>query len=175
MRHAPVRPIHDPNVNYQVIEALLKSLFGNDFRRLTEWTDKMVGKNCSRLGIVGHAFLYSGIVYRQSNVVGIIKAPKLLHGELMEEMDALLADKAIVDDHRASVRQTLVNLFDPCESLQDMRDTLPECLVGCLPRFQQISREKEPAFTIANNPRAMRQYAKVLPLMESYAAARLIF
>jgi hypothetical protein len=90
-------------------------------------------------------------------------------------MDLLVADQAIVDDNRAYVQQSLVNLFDPCESLQDMRDTLPECLVGCVPRLQQISREKEPAFTIKDNPRAMRQYLKVLPLMESYAAARLIF
>lgn len=178
MRHAPVRPIHDPNINYMVIAGLIQALFGKEIKRLTAWTDKMIGANNRKLGLSNEtstSFLYEGTIYRRSGTTGRQAPPKLLDPEMFEEMVLLLQDAAIVDDQRASVQQVLVNLFDPCTSKQDMRDTLPECLVGCVPEFQRMERTREPAWTIAHNPRAMRQYAKLLPLMESYAAARLIF
>lgn len=170
-----VTAIHGESTVYLATESLIKTLFANDLNRLAEWVDRMIKKNNECCGITSYAFLYNGSVYRQSNVVGRIDAPRLMHVSLMDEMEAFLKDKAIIDEDQAYIRQSLVNLFDPCETLQDMRDTLPECLVICLPQLQPMARTRPAGFTIESNPRAMRQYLRILPKMEAYAAARLIF
>lgn len=155
---------------------MLKQLFGNDERRLTAWVDRLCKSQQEALGDPkAYAFIYNGTFYRQSNVVGRIDGKKQLAPHLTAEMENFLKDKSAVDNDRAYTKQTLVNLLDGCDTLQDVRDTLPECLVCTLPQLRGLDRKREPACTIQSNPRALRHYVKILPVMEAYAAARLVF
>ncbi len=170
-----IRTIHGDSPVYLATEGIIKALFANDERRLTGWVDKLITRHNEHLSIASHAFIYDGVIHRQSNVVGRIEGPKMLAIGLQPEMDALLRDKAIIDDDRAYIRQTLCALLEPCTHPYDVRDALPECLVSCVPSLSSYHRNREPAYTIQDNPRALRQYARILPKMEAYAAARLIF
>lgn len=58
-----------------------------------------------------------------------------------------------------------------------MRDALPECLVAQdqSGRYKGLERTREAAWTLAGDKRALEQYEKILPSIEYYAAAHLIF
>lgn len=158
-----------------VLDQIIKTLFAADDRRLTTWVDKLckMHQEASRETVYG--FLYAGVYYRPSNVTGPVPHKRALHPSLYSDMETFLKGKRAVDDDKAFIRQTLFSLLDPCNTRQEIRDALPECLVDCLPNLKELNRQAEAAWSIQGNARALRQYEKILPKMEIYSAARLIF
>lgn len=159
---------------HKLIDLMIERLFASDKRRLEAWADRIVKMNQEAQKCPDNAFIYSGLFFRLSTVCGPIPRRAALHPSLAPQMDQLLKDKKIIDDEKAFVRQAIVQLLDPCESLQDIRDALPDCLVSCISDLSRIERSREPAFTIQGNPRALRQYQKMLPNIQVYSATRLI-
>jgi hypothetical protein len=166
---------------FPIVNQIIKVLFASEDRRLTSWIDRMCRRNKEAYrGELPNAaqlqgFIFNGVFYRPSDVTGPISGRKALHASLWSEMETLEKDKKIVDTERDFVRQTLYALMDPCSTDQDFRDALPECLIDTLPQLKRLSRTREPAFTIEGNARAIRQYEKMLPKIEVYAAARMIY
>lgn len=161
---------------HEVIDEIVKTLFAADERRVTAWIDRMIGKNEECLGKSNvHCFIYNGDFYRQSNVRGHIQYRPALDYSLWDEMDKLVADQKAVDNDRAMVRQALVMLIEPCRTAQEVRDALPDCIAETMPQLQGLERRYQPLWTIATNPRAQRQIAKIMPKLELYSVARMIF
>jgi hypothetical protein len=164
---------------HRLLDAIVDQLFAADNRRLQAWVDKLCQKNqeVRRTPVVG--FLYGGVYYRPSNVLGLVHDKRALDPSLYDDVDTFLKDKSTIDADKHSVRQALFSILDPCKDLQDIRDTLPEFLVDCAaqyaPHLRSLTRSEETAFTIRDNPRALRQFNKALPKLETYAAARLIY
>lgn len=166
---------------FPIINQIIKTLFASEDRRLSSWIDRMCRRNreayrdtlpnANQL----QGFIFNGVFYRPSDVQGPISGRKALHASLWSEMETLEKDKKIVATERDFVRQTLYALLDPCSTDQDIRDALPECLVDTLPQLKRLERTRQPAFTIEGNARAVRQYEKMLPKIEVYAAARMIY
>lgn len=162
---------------HQWIDPILKELFGPDHRRLTAWIDRLCEKNSEIVGKDVHGFIYAGIFYRPSNVIGRITQHQVLHSSLDPDMQDFLLSKKVVDIEKTKLRQVLFMLLEPCNNQLDIRDTLPECVIDCIPDLRKFfpNRTRDPAFTIAHNPRAMRLFNKLLPKMEEYSVARMIF
>jgi hypothetical protein len=129
-------------------------------------------------------FVYDGDYYLPKTgtrtVSGGHAAKIQLHADLHEEIEGYIRDNRQVALDQVLIRQTFFQLINPCHTLQDVRDALPECVVDCTPAgacepLTGMSRLREAAWTIKDNPRAMRQYEKILPRMEVYSAARLIY
>jgi hypothetical protein len=159
-----------------IIDHTSKVLFEAERRRLQKWIDRLCRANqeCySNPKLEG--FLYEGIYYRPSWLGRGIWPHGALHFTLADEMRAFLIDKKIVDDDERFIRQTLFALLHPCKTDQDIRDTLPECLIPVISGLASYPRTRQPACTIEGNARALRQYEKILPKIELYTAARMIF
>ncbi len=160
---------------HKLIDQMILVLFASDKRRLAEWVDRLVIMNQEAGKHQFHSFIYNGLFFRSSHVTGPIPKRASLHISLAPQMDQLLRDKKIIDDEKSFVRQAIVQLLDPCTDLQDIRDALPDCLVSCIPALSaSFERTRPPAFTIKDNPRALRQYEKMLPNIQVYSATRLI-
>jgi hypothetical protein len=160
--------------NHKIIGAILDRLFGPERRRFKQWVDRLCQQNQALHGRVG--FLYEGVHYWPSTITYENKAEKKPVDEsLVPEMDSYLKDKAIIDLDEHHVRQCLFNLLFPCDDGQGRRDALPECLVGIVPAFQGMPRNRPEAWSIQENARALRQYQTVLPKIEMYVAARMIY
>lgn len=161
---------------YEWIKRIIKALFAPDDRHFASWIDKIAKKNQEILGPQTHGYLYMGVFYKPSDYPyrGKPKEVKVLHPSLSSQMDDWLKAKAAVEHEKALIRQTLSLVLEPCQTIQDIRDSLPECLIETIPELTRMERQREPAFTLSNNVRAMRQYEKILPKMEEYAAARFI-
>lgn len=159
---------------HKLVDGLIDKLFSSDNARLAGWIDNLVKKNQQAKSIPGNTFLYDGKQYRLSTLVGLVKENPTLHPSVLPAMSEYVTDEKIVDDEKSFVRQAIVRVLEPCETLQDIRDALPDCLVACIDGLMQLPRTRPEAFTIANDARATRQFMKMLPDIQSYAATRLI-
>lgn len=161
---------------HQVVDVLIKALFDPDRRRLTAQVDRLIARNEECLGQQGlHCFIYNGVPYRQSNVTGHIKRYPGLDYSLWDDMELLLKDQKTVERDQSFIRQALIMLIEPCCSLQEVRDALPECVVDIMPELRALERRYELMWSIRGNVRAQRQVARVIPKLEAYAVARMMF
>ena len=163
--------------HHEFIKFTMNVLLGPEDRRFVSWQDQLCRRNqeLRRDGIVG--FLYEGLFYKPSmSDLPLDTVKKPLHMSLFDEMDVLLRDKAQIEVDRAQIKQSLFALTYPCsQSSQEIRDALPECLVTILPDLRLLNRADPEAWTIRDNARAMRQYERVIPRIEMYVAARMIY
>lgn len=164
---------------YPIVAALVAKLFEAEGRRLNGRIVDLNQKNKRLKDVRVDGFLHGGVFYLprdvSTTVLGPGQAKVTLHRDLEGEFLDFLADQQQVYDERRLVQQTLFSLLNPCRTDQEMRDALPECLVGLVPHLAPLPRSNEPAHTLQDNPRALRQYEKTLPKMELYSAVRLLY
>jgi hypothetical protein len=161
------------------IQTLVAKLFEAEKRRLNQIIVTLNQQNKLLKEAQADGFMFGGQFYLPTTgslmVAGPGQAKTFLHKNLHEPMDLYLKDHKLTKDDEFYISQTLVKLLIPCRSLQDIRDALPECLVACLPELAKLSRRNEPGFTIQEDERALRQYEKILPKMQVYSAARMLY
>ena len=125
-----------------------------------------------------YGFIFDGVAYRDPNAKEHFAMLPGLDFSLNDRMEALMSQKNQMNKDIQLVRQALFNLLNPATTDQQARDTLPECLLPVVKELMPDgvpSRMDQPTCTIQDNPRALRQYEKILPLIEQYSATRLIF
>jgi hypothetical protein len=164
---------------HDMINEILAKIFEPEYRRLATWIDRLCRQNREAHGdpeLMG--FIYNGKIYKplECKDPDHVISRRGLHHTLTSDMDTYLMDLAVLTRDKSFISQGLFSIMDPCEDLQDVRDTLPECLKDTLDCISGLQRGVRPeAFTVDTNPRAKRQYEKILPRIEMYAVARLIY
>jgi hypothetical protein len=164
---------------HEMISEILGVIFQAEYRRLGQWIDRLVQQNrraYEQTDLQG--FIYNGVIYKetQQTVPDHLLNRRGLHHTLSSAMDAYLVDLTTLNRDKAFISQALAMLLDPCKTIQDIRDALPECLADTLGCISGRPRGDRPeAFTLDDNPRAKRQYEKILPRIQMYAVTRLIY
>lgn len=163
----------------ELIDALVKKLFEAERRRLASIITALNSRNKTLKGMTTDGFLFGGTYFLPSNVskvvVGAGQAKPSLHFSLVPEMNAWVHDAKFVNDDQDLIRQMLFRLLKSCRNLGEVRNALPECLVGLSDVLKQYPRADEEGFTLRGDERAERQFKKLLPKMEIYSAARLMY
>jgi hypothetical protein len=162
--------------SHDIINNITKLLFAPDNRRIQGWIDQICNKNkdiSDNKDPLG--FWYNDKYYRPSWLLSGRYPKAILNHALYDEMDKLVKDERTTKDDQQFIRQTLFALVEPCETYQDLRDALPECLIDLIPNLGSFSRTREAGYIIKDNPRAYKQYLQILPKIETYCATRLIF
>lgn len=161
---------------FKVIQHLNKNLFVAERRRLDKNIAKLIGLNNECAGQPLAGFLYLGEYYTAQGFQTSKGVPKKrIDSSLEEKMEWHLKDAKIINEDEQMISQVIFKLLDPCESLQDMRNTLPDCLATMIPALEGMSREDEVGCSIRNDERAKRQFEDLLPKIEMYSAARLLY
>lgn len=149
-------------------------------RRFSQFIIQMNQENRKLSDQKVDGFLFAGQYYLPANGTvtvhaGYSKGKPPLNPALWTKMERHLRDRIMVRQDKESITQMLHLLLKDAKSNQEVRDTLPECLVALFPELAKLPRKNEPAYTLHNNPRAQRQYEKLLPKMEMYSAAQLLY
>lgn len=168
----------DVIIAHNFIHEMMGVIFHPEYRRLGNWINRLCQQNRELYNdpeLLG--FIYEGLAYKPTDIKisDKVMTRRALHVDLHEDMHAYIADLDVLIRDKSFVSQTLFKLLDPCENMDDIRDALPECLVNTLPSLQGKSRGRPEAYTIEGDPRAKRQYEKILPKIEMYAAGRLLY
>lgn len=162
----------------QIISALIEKLFEPEKRRLAATINDLNASNKRLKKLQFDGFLYGGKVYRPSGVSTVVmsagQANAGLDFSLNHVMESWLRDQKIILDDQAFIKQMLFRLLKPCQSGHQVRNALPECLVG-LAGLGDSTRTDPMGFTLEGDERALRQFAKLLEKMELYAVTRLLY
>ena len=159
---------------------IVKHLFLAELVRLDGVLNGIIDKNDRIHGIdVSAGFMHQGELYQRSNASRQPTAGErlMLNPDLWPAMDKYLkvSSRLIMEVHL--VNQTVYRLVRGCMTYQDVRDALPECLVvqDQTGKYKELPRTRDAAWTLKGDAMALNQYEKVLPSIEYYAAAHLIF
>lgn len=162
--------------NHKLIDQIMDVLFSPEDRRFASWIDQLCRRSQELQTKPVTGFLHDGLYYRPSNMIVAVDVEKrLLHDQLYDEMDTYLRDKAEVELDRAQIKQILFKLLQPCQTQQDYRDALPDCIASVIPVIGHTPRSGPALWTIQNDARALRQYAQIEPRLEMYVAARIMY
>lgn len=159
---------------YMLISNIQDKLFKAEKDRIHKLKIELHNKNDAAIGTRSHGFIYRGerfYVYRASQRVAL---PSIVFA-LNKEATSFYNEYSTQVREEERTRQLLVQLFNGCITTQDFRDALPETLVVLVPEFKELPRHKEPAWTIQDNPRALREYNKLLPRIEMYSVTSMIY
>lgn len=161
-----------------LIKSITDKLFEPEARRLASMINDLNTKNKELRAVSVDGFLYGGKLYMPSGVSTIVRSGTqskvTLHFSLNQEMETWLWDCKIIKTDQDLIKQMLFLLLKHCTNEQDLRDTLPECLIN-LVFTQPPPRRNQPGYTLEDNERAQRQFQTILPKMELYSSTRLFY
>lgn len=161
---------------YKLIQHLLKELFIAERRRLDKNVGDLIRQNNEVKQTQAAGFLYYGEYYTATGFQNMTASGKVtLHDDLEDKIKWHLEDAKTVAEDERLIGQIVFKLTDPCETLQDMRDSLPECLATMIPALAKMPRHNEVGWSIRQDTRASKQFDKMLPKIEMYSAARLLY
>jgi hypothetical protein len=168
--------------SYQWVDSIITKLFeaeDNYFDRLIVDLNRM---NCEVKKKSFRGFMHMGVRYiprseRWSVRTGRVPTPlPSLDFSLLDQSDKLTVHFNRVNLDKSQIRQILFELLCHCNTLQEIRDSLPECLVPLVPDVQSLPRFIQNQFyLVQGNKYFMRQYEKVLPKIEYYSTVHLIY
>jgi len=164
------------NNSYEYIRHIDDVLFTAEKRRLEVAMVSLHESNQRIRATRSDGFVYQGDFYVPLGTPNGNRTIIQLDPTLIPEMDYHLSDRKTVELDQKRIGQILFKLLHPCQTLQHIRDTLPECLTDTLPHgMAQLERMDQPGWTIAGDARSLRQFADVEPKIQFYSAARLLY
>ena len=169
--------------SHEWIDRIIAKLFAAEGRRINTIIEELNRKNSEIKRKVLPGFIHMGKRYipeSYKNQVSINRQQKItlptLAFELLSEASTFIADYNKIKIDQDLIKQTLFKLIYQANNLQELRDALPDVIVFLLPEFVGINRcIQDPTYLIRNDWRAIRDYEKVLPKIELYAMAHLIY
>jgi len=168
---------HKNSSYFQLIKKFLEDLFVGERRRLNKSITDLINQNNEIKSEQAAGFIFMGEFYTAPGFVVLGKGIKrpTLDDSLTTKMEWHIKSSQRVADEERMIGQMIFKLLMPCETLQQMRDTLPDFLAEMIPALKQLDRHDEIGCSLKDDVRASRQLEKLLPRMEFYAAARLIY
>lgn len=156
------------------IDGMADRLFEPEARRLQACVNRLDASNAEILRERVYGFQWKGTLFLASGAKTRPKRYPTLDFSLRKEGDRLLADQAMVQDDKQMVKQTMALLLKDCESVQDVRDRLPESLVELSDQLKAMPRQM--AFgAYALDDRQARQVKSMLEKIDFYSATRLMY
>ena len=163
------------SVRAQITQQIIHDLYAPELRRLQQKLKDVLSKIDAPSDEVvyhykGERFLVTGEEVKTPRGYPVVEMP--LH--IIPHLEEYLADEAQVCRDELIIKQLIAALLSECESEQDIRDALPECLVPAT-YLSQYERTRPPGYPFQNNPRLHKQFVKYEDVIYQYAAAKLFY
>ena len=173
-------PTTNNNLALNIVNWFIDRLFEFEYKRIEKMKINICEQISLHRGKLATCFYLSGKLHTPTQYVqqGYHRTPRekpTLPFQLTHLGIELEKDMAIAANDESKIRQILSKLVLPCQTLQDIRDALPECLVQMNHQLKDLTRTKDAAWVIANDKVAMQQYNKALSRIEYYASLHMFF
>lgn len=161
----------------EFIDLLMGKLFEAEQRRIDRSVEELDRQNREVKGHKTYGFIHQGRVFMPQNNPNIPdhRGRESLAFPLHKQGNMLVQDLRAVSDDKQMIEQLVYLLIKDCETVQSVRDTLPESLVGLSDELAQYTRLSQEGYTLDGNERAQRQFAKLKDKIDFYTATRLIY
>lgn len=160
------------------INTLLVHLFEAEKRRINKMIFDLTSKNSKIKNQFTSGFKYQGEMYIPSEYHHLRIAGKTLPSlsiQLSEEVITFSNEKIKLEKDMIQVKQLLVCIIANCNDEQELRDSLPECLVALSPLKVLPRKFNEPTYLTRSDEHHKREYYRLLPLIEMYSVTQLLY
>lgn len=171
------------NNAHQWIDAIIDSLFKAENRRIDRTITELTRRNNSLKKITAPGFIHMGrkhipneLAYQYAaNRMANVHLP-LLHFELIAEVSKLQVDLDQLQNDETAIRQILWKLLRDRNTYQEIRDALPDCISNTIQSLAGIERMiPDPRHYLEHDQRALRMYNRILPKIEMYSVAGMLY
>lgn len=154
---------------------LVDALFSAEHEHLQKTADELVEANNALQGGAYSGIIKNAQTIMHSNVRGSFATTKL-HASLTDSVLTYLNNSAMHLRDRSRVMQIMFPWLVNANSVQEIRDAIPDCWAALVPVFTVIPRVNSLA-QLANAipPMHSAQFDEIQPLIQFYAASHLIF
>ena len=173
--------------SYEWINAILSKLFAAEERRFDRMIENLNQKNSELKNKQLYGFMHMGVLRipekyqnqfkRQAMIRGSREPTPTLHLSLSEEAGQMHRDMEKVLLDKDQINQMLFILLKDTTSLQEIRDRLPDCVIGLAPPpLPSMTRQgPSPEHYLESNPKGLAMYLKLLPKIEMYSMSLLLY
>lgn len=162
----------------QWLAGITKALFAAEERRLNSIVSDLNRKNCEALNKRLCGFRHQGMRFVPWDLARSAVGQPLpaLAPELAPQAESLIRDTKQITEDRTMIRQLFVRLLDACNTVQEIRDALPDCVAPLIFDLDKTPRSNpDPLWSIRHDERAVRQYTKLISRIEMYAVTRMLY
>ena len=150
-------------------------LCSRDSRRLEAAKEELIRAN-HNAGGHPHGFLFGGKFHTNLPPVDQPAAEKkLLDKSLHSAGRDYMEDIKVTEREHMRLRQGLNLLLSFCSTDQDVRDALPDVVVGFFPELNALPRFKEEAWVFRDSPLKMHSHKMTADLMTFYACNQILY
>lgn len=173
------------NNSHEWIRVIMNRLFEPEQRRVDRMVEQLTERNSAIKRVHTMGFMHLGVIYvakqheqmykmTATNLKGSVTPP--LAFELLSDVSKFIADLNKLELDKAQIKQVLFKLVSNTNTKQELRDSLPECIIAFMPELKDLNRQMEDCTTfIRSDWRGVRDYERMLPKIEMYAVSRLIY
>lgn len=167
--------------SHEWVKYIIDVLFQADDRRIAAAVQRLNTQNSEIRKKNYHGFMHHGIRFidpRYKSVQAQLAKQPLptLSLQLMDELRQFDIDRLRIDTDKSRIRQALVPLIVNSQDLQDIRDSIPDCVASLVPQLSVLQRQRQSITThIQSDKFALKAFEKALPLMEEYSVTALIY
>ncbi len=157
------------------IDKALNKLFESEEKRMNAWMLSLCIKHASLVGGDCFGFKYKGERYIPEEYQHFMKKTKelpTLNITLSQKVIEFYTEIQRLGKDKAQIRQLFSVLLMRCESRQNVRNALPECVVALLELQDEYPREFPETDLL--NPVVIEQYHRLLPKIQMYSVVHLI-
>lgn len=164
-----------PNL-HAFLDGMLDKLFEPEGRRLDALVAELDAANREIRGHTVMGFMHNGQVYvprvAKTRQTGGYPA---LSFSLTNRAAAWNADMKQVGEDKQFIKQVLWLVTKDCQTLQDVRDALPESIVNLATGMENMPRTNEDGYTVKHDDRLYGQYLKIRDKIDVYWACSMVY
>lgn len=162
------------NVFAQVVEGVIIEMLVEEYTYQDQKLHELVREN-QALGGTMNGYRYDGDLYTVTSykdLRGI--AIKDIHPSLAEKARVLVLRKERLKKDETKLRNALSTVLSKCQTLQEMRDVLPDVIANKINQFQSMERVQEMGHVLDTMPHLKTQFENAMDIALRYHAARLL-
>lgn len=164
---------------YTLITAIIAQLFVAEERRIKADIHDIIVENNKHQQCMSNRIMYEGNSYVSEKLspanVNTKGGTPPTHDAMMDKMSAYVADVEKLALDKRQIAMVVYKLTDSCETLQELRNALPECMVPMIRALNGLPRTAETGDNLKDDPRIYEQVMEIIPSIKFYSAARMMY
>jgi hypothetical protein len=160
-----------------LVETLLNGLMKPDWKLVNDKINSLVDENNVLLGgsIAHKGFCYRGYYFKYgAEVVPDMGFDPVLHKSLHHKAEGLADRWNYLKGDYDYLKRLFTELLRPCVTEQDVRDTLPECVIQFHPTLGSLPRIRGEAWTIRCDKALQFRYNSAIDRIRTYSVMHLL-
>lgn len=158
----------------EILPPMIDRLFSKTDVHLQSQLHQLIEENRT-LGGPDHGFLFKGHFFTKLQGNARKTASRVpAHADLAPAATQWLREFELVEKEKLRLSSGLGMILRPCTTQQDVRDALSDTAKPFIGSAGQLSRTREPLWTVASNPLHFHQAEETLELLDYYIAQELI-